>query len=331
MSCRVRRHPFFPIIAAIALGSIAGNRAPAPDGRWLPFRWLAFESSGKRIERAAILVPVKLDGLPGGHQFQLDLGADQSLLHGAAVREVDARFSLPVYGMTVSGEIAGVAVKNEPVGVLSGFRAMAGPAQPMPVIGTLGLGFFAHRVLVLDYPGRRLMVLGKDEVLPANLEAQATFVAAVARNGKLYVPINIGGIIENGFFFDTGTALPLVTSPEEWRRLTGRRGDELSNERLSGPSWDIILSMVGAPMRQAVAIGPARRQRPVIWFTPDERVSFSVWPATKGLIGNELFKDGFVVVVDLPRGRFGIARSESAQPNKRLHPTAARLTPSGRG
>ena len=329
VSQRRHRYRWVAVIAVVAAISIAGNGVAAPGSRWLPFRWVAAEMDGQRLERAAILVPVKLRDLPGDQWFQLDLGATQNSLHGAAVREISASFPLPAGGTTVSGEVAGVVVENEPADILGGFRAMVGPGQPMPAIGTLGLSFFAHRVLVLDYPNQRFMVLREDEGLPASLDAHATFVAAVNRNGKLYVPIEIGGTVETGYFLDTGaSAFVLMTSSDEWRRLTGRRGDESSNSRLSVPSWDDTIRLVGAPMHQSVSIGPATHEHATIWYASDERFSFRAWPATKGLIGNELFAGGFVVIVDMPRGRFGIARTESAQPNKRLHPSAARA---GRG
>jgi hypothetical protein len=88
-------------------------------------------------------------------------------------------------------------------------------------------------------------------------------------------------------------------------------------------SWDTDITMVGAPMTGALRVGPVVRRRPVIWFTPDSRFSFDNWPSTTGMFGNELFADQFIVVVDVPHGRVGVAASDAAQPNKRLHPTAA--------
>jgi hypothetical protein len=147
---------------------------------------------------------------------------------------------------------------------------------------------------------------------------------AVHRNGKLYVPIEVAGVAEEGIFIDSGSsAFSLVTSPPEWQRLTGRRGDEPSNQRMAISSWDIDITMIGAPMTGDLRLGPAVRRRPTIWFTSDSRASFDAWPLTKGLFGNELLADQFVVVVDLPNGRFGVAVSEMSQPDKRLHPKAA--------
>ena len=308
------------VIGALSLdGAVAGGQA-----KWQPFRWLAVGVGSARLERAALVVPVEVLGLPGKQHFQLDLGATVSSLHGGAIEDLDRSFELRANGMTISGTVGGVVVEDEPIEVLRGFRATLVKGQRMPVIGTLGLSFFERRTLVLDYPGRQFMVLPADAVLPGDLASRVTFIRAVHRNGKLYVPIEVAGVAEEGIFFDSGaSSFSLVTSPQAWRRLTGRRGDESSNRRMTVSSWDTDITMVGAPMTGALRVGPVVRRRPVIWFTPDSRFSFDNWPSTTGMFGNELFADQFIVVVDLPHGRFGVAASDTAQPNKRLHPTAA--------
>ena len=317
------RRTLLALIVAIGVASLSGaGTGERPS--WQPFRWLAADVGPTRIERAALAVPVKIRGLPGEQYFQLDLGAHFSCLHAGAVEDLHASYELRPHGMTVSGTVGDFAVDDEPLEVIGGFRATFVKGQPMPVIGTLGLSFFERRTLVLDYPGRRFLVLPVGAELPGDLARKATFMRAVHRNGKLYVPIDVAGILEEGIFFDSGaSAFSLVTSPPEWRRLTGRRGDEPSNRRITGSSWDIDITMIGAPMTGDLRVGPAVRRRPTIWFTPDSRVSFDAWPQTKGLFGNELFADRFVVVVDLPNGRFGVAVSEMARPDKRLHPMAA--------
>ena len=307
-------------IGALSLdGAVAGGQA-----KWQPFRWLAVGVGSARLERAALVVPVEVLGLPGKQHFQLDLGATVSSLHGSAIEDLDRSFELRANGMTISGTVGGVVVEDEPIEVLRGFRATLVKGQRMPVIGTLGLNFFERRTLVLDYPARRCLVLPGNAALPGDLASRVTFIRAVNRNGKLYVPIELDGVAEEGVFFDSGASpFPFVTSPQEWRRLTGRRGDEASNRRMTVSSWDTDITMVGAPMTGDLRVGPAMRRRPTIWFTADRRFSFDSWPSTKGLFGNELFVDQFVVVVDLPHGRFGVATSDMAQPNKGLHPTGA--------
>ena len=136
------------------------------------------------------------------------------------------------------------------IGVLRDLKATLTRGQPLPVIGTLGLDFFQHRTLVVDYPGRRLAVLPDDAGVPPDVAAESTFLPAEQRNGKLHIPVEFDGATQSGFFFDTGaSAFAMVTSEGEWTRLTGRRRDDPANVRLTASSWDMELALVGAPMR----------------------------------------------------------------------------------
>ena len=85
----------------------------------------------------------------------------------------------------------------------------------MPIIGSLGLSFFAERILVLDYPRTRFLVLPKHASLPDDLAAGMAFVPATLRNGKLYLPAALNGHLRGDIFFDTGaSAFALTTSPD---------------------------------------------------------------------------------------------------------------------
>ncbi len=283
--------------------------------QWHGFTWFEGRLGDEQVERLAIHVPVRLAGLPGEHRLQLDTGASHTVLHGGALRAIDPTFAADARTLLVSGTIAGATVTNEPVGVLPDFRASVAAGTPAPIIGTLGLSFFSQRMLVVDYPAARLMVLPKDATLPDQLERRARFLPTTVRNGKLYVPVAFDGRPRTDVFLDTGaSAFALVTSPARWRELTGLQGTESSNLRRTGSSWDTDLTLVGARMAGRLAVGPATLHRPVVWHTPDPRFSFDNWPDTSGFIGNALFADRFVVVLDLPRGRIGLAASTAARP-----------------
>ena len=197
---------------------------------------------------------------------------------------------------------------NQPIAVLPDYRATLCRAQPLAVIGTLGLDFFSHRILVLDYPARRLLVLPGDELGSSAIPTNVVFFDAERRDGKLYIPVEFDDERQSGFFFDTGaSALAMLTSEREWAHLTGRRRGDPANVRMTVSSWDTEVTLVGAPMIGVLRVGPASLSKPTIWFCDDERLTFANWPSTRGLVGNALFVERSVVVVDLPRRRLGVA------------------------
>ena len=103
-------------------GNVVHGQAP-----WQPFRWFSIDAGRDRLERGAILVPVRLRGIPGEQYFQLDLGASHSSRHGGAVQDIVQSFVLSRSGMTVSGTIAGSVVEQEPVEVRE--RTVCGPVR----------------------------------------------------------------------------------------------------------------------------------------------------------------------------------------------------------
>jgi hypothetical protein len=186
----------------------------------------------------------------------------------------------------------------------------------LPKIGTLGLEFFRDRVLVLDLPGERFAILDSAAALPAWIARGVRWVPAEHRNEKLFIPLTLGDSVYTGFFYDSGASLfALSTTAEVWRQITGRTGDEPDNVVWRVGSFGQQVVLKGAPVQGRVAVGAASLERPLAFHLAEgpERLDFGSWgfPVT-GLVGNALFYDRFVVVVDLPRRRFGLVERPAA-------------------
>jgi hypothetical protein len=307
---------------AIASQATAPPRAqpsvPTSSLSWQSFRWHDINAGATRLERAALFVTVTIEGVPGERMMQLDTGAHYNALHGAAVADIapalgatleqSAKSRTPA---TVAGTIAGVHVTGEKFEVLPGYRAIFERGKPAPVIGTIGLPFFKSRLLVIDYPRARLAIVAAGAELPLAIERVMTFEPVERRNDKLYVRVAVDGVNQPGYFFDTGASLAtLATTPEEWRRLTGRTLDDPRNVRHKLPTWnDAWLESVSAPMIGSLSIGPVRRSSPPIVTFDDPAYRLDALPGTRGLVGNALFTADHAIVIDLRRLRIGFARS----------------------
>jgi len=57
--------------------------------------------------------------------------------------------------------------------------------------------------------------------------------------------------------------LPITTTKEIWRRLTGLQGAEKSNIRIKVPSWGEEVSLVGAPVKGTLTIGTLKVSNPI--------------------------------------------------------------------
>ncbi|MFL5541037.1 MAG: hypothetical protein ACJ8J0_18760 [Longimicrobiaceae bacterium] len=308
------------IALAVAVVGCAPRTVPAPaaDGvRWSPFHWVSADLAGRHYDRVAIYVPIASPDLGGRYWLQLDTGAESALwIYRAPLAQLLSRRGVAydsTRAVSIDGTIGAYPLRQARVQVqrYAGDTVQAG--DTLAKIGTLGLGFLQRRVLLLDLPRGRFALLDSTEVLPAWIERAASWVPVDHRNGKMFIPLTVGGTVHRGFFYDSGASLfALSTTPELWREVTGRTGDEPDNTVLRGPSFGQEIVFRGAPVRGRVSVGAAALENPLAFYVAEgpERLDFHTWGfPVEGLIGNALFADRYLVVVDLPRRRFGLVRS----------------------
>ncbi len=318
----------FAILLAI-LTSSAGMAQPAAVAQqaagaqqaasaWSNFEWAAATIGAKKFDRAALLVPITLQDVRGQYYLQLDAGSDTSgfyeVPYNQVMKNVGRTQAIPGRA-TWTGSLGKYRVTNLPIEVKRKFGDPVDPNDEHPVIGTLGLDFFSRRVLVLDFPGRRFAVRDAEQA-QFEVEKQAVFVPARYRDGKLFIPVTLGGkLFEDSFFFDTGTsALPMTMSQRLWKELTGKSGAEPDNIVLEVNSWDVKVKLIGSRLRGSVAIGPVTLDNPEAYFNQSDPQEFENWPyKVSGLIGNAAFYDSFAVIIDSPRNRFGIVRARGTR------------------
>jgi hypothetical protein len=310
------------VAAASLIAAVSGFRAPRPPApaRWIPCRWSDAAFGGRHEPRAALLVPVTLDGVSGTYYLQLDTGAGWPRWYEVPLRQLlpaalgGAHDSAPDE-VVLRGRVGPVALASDTFLVEKGFGDSLPPADAPGaaprVIGTLGLRFFRERRLLLDFPRGRIAIADSGRALPAGAPPAFSYIPSRYEHGYLFVPFTVDGRPVDDFFFDSGaSAVPLSTTAAMWRRLTGRTGGERDNVRLTLSSWGKLREYVAAPVAGEVAFGPHRVPRPLV-FAPREPADGTDFFADApfhvgGLFGNALFFDT-AVIVDLPNRRFGIA------------------------
>ena len=250
-----------------------------------PFEWIPQEGMG---EQGTIRIPVELNGRV--YQFRLDTGSDGTVVYGD---EADVRgwpkqgaSSVRVDRIKLGGVEVGPARLTTSAGV-----------RPGAVAGAIGLDLLLNHLVVIDYPAKRFCMVPRVAV-PPEINDRVEWVAAELRNGKLFVPVRLGGQTVEGLYFDTGSSgLPLSVDQTLWRTLTGREGERDATSRLSVAGTGAPTRVIGAPARGALEVGGLKVESPLVYFRGAEPEHFRSWsfPAT-GLIGNAPFKDGIVLL-----------------------------------
>lgn len=322
------------LFAAFAV-ACAGRTAPATQAvttvSWVPFTWESATVGGRFVKRAALLVPVELEGTTGSHFLQLDTGAGWPMWYEVPLRQLNVvatqHDTLPdevVLRATLGDRVHGYPVTADTFLVRKGYgdsltsstessaeSSADSRAKPQGT-GTLGVRFFAHRILIIDFPRQRLAILDSAVALPDGLAHRASFVPVTYQYGYVFVPLVINGIVFKDFFYDTGASLfPLTTTAATWHTLTGRTSQEADNVIWRVSSWGSIIDEVGAPALGSMQIGAFRSDHPLVFHQAERSAHPDFFASVPyhvgGTIGNALFYDKDVVIIDLPHRRFGVA------------------------
>lgn len=292
-----------------------------PSYPWFPFNWYSTTLAGKRFDKAAITVPIKLNGLQGNFITQFDLGSDATLLYENSIKNYFAsRAQLYALADTTQLAVSDNGTNSYPTTGLAfsiGSTSIPHPwlrvkeGDPVPkdslhtaskkLVGTIGSDFLKGKVLVIDYPQRRMCVL---DSVDKYWRARTTFVSSQVKNNRMHIPLTIQ---ERTYWelFDTGASLfPISTDFATWQQLVGPR--LTPTDTLQVPSWGEQVTFYGAPMQHDAYLGKLRLPKSNAWFTRNQRLlNFNAHEKIDALTGNTFFVRS-IVVLDFKTSRFGV-------------------------
>lgn len=304
---------------ALLLLLAAVTAAAGQQLRWIPFYWEGATLAGRRFAKAAIMVPVRLDNLPQRFKMQLDLGAVTTVLYGNSLApylaayptlraKLDSTRTFYIQSQKNS-KLAGIDLQlgdvsfgPRDIGLFRGFgdsltAAALRTTAPMHV-GTIAPDLFQHRVLIIDYPHRRLAVA--DQVPAAY--AKAVFQPFQLKDGRLKIPLRIAGQSQ-ALLFDTGSSLFALLTTQA-RAMALAPGPVQDSVRTS--TWGERYYVYGRRPQAPIYLGS--KQLPPALVYADRRHQFDqlyqqegVW----GITGNAFFL-GNVVIIDYQQQRFGV-------------------------
>jgi hypothetical protein len=310
--------------ALIALPAACTRHMPSrtasvsgPEIQWDNFRWRGAMFGTRVVQKAALQVPIRIDSAPDNLFLQLDTGSDGTMFYEVPYREI--RQALPA-------SLPRFVLESARIGRTDASRDTfwMRPKSGRPInatgartVGTLGADFIRHRTLVLDFPQSRFAFVERGVALPQWMEANAHWTVLTFRNGKIFVRATIDGVERDDVFFDSGSsAFALIVRREWWTTLTGRSPADSTNDSYMASSWGRDVELVGAPLRNPVTIaGIQFANATAFHHRPTEGVpnffETSPYPLS-GYFGNVMFADRYIVIVDIPRSRFGLMLSSDA-------------------
>lgn len=311
------------LLAVILLGACTKQQdslPSVPSYPWFPFTWYSAQLEGKQFDKVAMLVPVQLNNLRGNFITQFDLGSDATILYENTLKnyfpsraqlyaavDTTQRFvsdngsiSHPTTGLPLHlGQTTiahPVLARNSGDVVAKDSLRTASPK----VIGTIGSDFLKNKILVIDYPRKRMCVL---DSVDAYWRAHITFVASRVRKNRLQLPFTIN---QRTYWvlFDTGASLfPITTDEQTWKRLVPAG---VPTDTLRVNSWGEQVPFYGAPMQADVYLGTTKLPKGQAWFNRNKRLlDFNKQEQVAALTGNAFFVRN-VIVLDFKQHRFGV-------------------------
>ena len=270
---------------------------------WTPFYPVAARTGIARFDHAGTLLLFQVRPTGPRSLVQLDLAGSGSMPHG---------FPRPRF------ELAPTRVRRGELYGLLGWevtRRLTGAPDSLRdhwqegEVGTLGLPYFLTRMLVLDFPGRRLATPPAEAW--TTILGRAGTVVPLERGNREQVILPVtaaSGRIFRGLLDTSLSPFAVWTTPAIWQDLTGLGGPGLGTRsyRLPNPGGRMVF--VAAPFRGPLRIAgfPIEADEIVYLDQGPSEAALERWPARVDMVlGAAAFAQA-VVAIDLANARVGL-------------------------
>lgn len=309
------------LLTSILLGCGASHKSIThrDSYSWFPFSWHSAELSGRTFDKVAMLIPAKVNKLDANFTLQFDLGSDATIIYGNTInsyyKENEMKnFILQNSKATDDGGKKVYATK----GLVYRFGGFSKdnimykddygdkiPADSLFTksskhIGSLGADVFYNKVLIIDYPNKRMCVL---DSLDNYWRKITTFVEVKSKSGRLHIPLTINNKTY-WFLFDTGASLfPINTTKELWNSIVDKA---IKVDTIIANSWGEKVKFYGRPIKENIYLGKRKLENNYAWYNENVRIQeFSKTENIDGFTGNVFFINN-IVVLDFKNKKFGV-------------------------
>jgi len=306
----------FPCAILLLLFSLT---AGAQDVKWIPFHWTGDTISGKYFDKSAIVIPVSIENIPARFNMQFDLGAVRTVLYGNSIAPyLEAYPALekkidPSKTFLIQGEnnpmFAGMSLKMGDASFegldIGYFKDYGGRLRKEDLlsdterhIGTIGPDLFQGKILIIDYPKKRIGICDK---LPKEYK-KAAFQPFRSGDGRPKIPLVINGRTQH-VMFDTGSSIfTLQTTKKEALEASGAA----IVDSLTVNSWGKKLTFYGVKARKPIQFGTKVLDGSTLYYDEQETFQdFYKYVEIWGLTGNAFFLNN-TVIIDYKNRLFGV-------------------------
>ena len=291
----------------------------------IPFEWGGDSVSGRYFDKLTIDVPVQIGNISDNLYMQLDLGAITTVIYEKSfssylslnrdlVNRIDTTLTFLIEGKVnpkirdVSLKLGDVEIGEHNIGLFRNYGTIV-PKDSIgnsksKHIGTLGPDIFKNKVLVINFPEQKMLILSSVNELPKKVVTNTKFITFQESRNRIKIPIKINDKIEQ-VLYDTGASIfPLSTSKEQAMKFP----NSIVTDTLKVNSWGEKVIFYGVQLNGPVSVGNQSFSDVTAYY--DGRAIASdffkkekIW----GLAGNALFLDK-TLVIDYLNKKIGISQ-----------------------
>jgi hypothetical protein len=173
-------------------------------------------------------------------------------------------------------------------------------------LGTIGLDFLINKVLFVDYPNAKFYLSNADDDINM-LEEELRFESIEIVYNALILKFQINETVFLDMLFDTGSSLfELVVRHELWKTLTNRTGQEDDNFRITVNALVKPIEIVGAFIQGSLQVLNKEFVNSMAYYVVDDKFFSQDMQWLDGIMGNSLFYDKYMMIMDLINNRIGL-------------------------
>lgn len=270
---------------------------------WVNFDWDSSEVNGQQFNKTAILIPLKIQDVPGKFVVQFDLGADFTMFYGNTIKPYLDKYTALSSKLTNEDEyqwltnttlsLNKILFKGRKIFIRKDYgdemTSDSVLTNTTKFIGTIGADFFQNKVLVIDYKKNRLCIV---DSLPKKTVENVKFIPYKSDSkGRVILPFEINNKIMNAMF-DTGNSMFGFTSTKEnWVKFC----DTVNVTKFKNlNSWGRTVDVWESPLKgrlkiKGTGIEINKAKLSFLNPTPDGMNEFFVHSKISGLTSNVFF------------------------------------------
>jgi hypothetical protein len=299
---------FFLIVGC---NTVKGRLDREPTVEWIPFDWYSETIGDRDFEKAAMIVPVAVDGLPQKFTMQFDLGAAYHLFHGNTIAPFVERYPSLAEKLStnegvpwffgISLGLGPVVFDDADIWVMTDYGAVLTAdeidANEEIHIGSIGLIIAWNKILILDFPNQRFSIT---EQMPREYQSLPAVDCEIRDfdepyGGHVFFSFDINGKKEL-VVFDTGSSIfSLLTTKEKALSIASPDVADI----ITIPAFGKEIAMHGHEIVKDVYFEGKNLKGELVYYdisgSSDGNFTEGAW----GITGNRLFLEN-VVILDYP-------------------------------